>query len=73
MYRALVPGLVPTLEERDAAVFSQYNWPSWQALTWQERAEAIAHFRLHHIVDLHRNDAVAREMKNRADRAKSRA
>lgn len=61
------------MEERDAAVFSQYNWGGWLALNWQERANAIAHFRLHHVVNLHRNDALAAEMKRRADVQKARA
>ncbi len=72
-YNASLPGLVPLMEERDAAVFSQHNWADWEGLSWQERANAIAHFRLHHVVELHRNDALATEMKRRADQPKTRA
>lgn len=72
-YAPLVVGLVAEMEERDAAVFAQYDWDRWTQLTWYARAKAIAHFRLHHLIDLHRNDAAAREMKNRADRERSKA
>lgn len=72
-YAPLVVGLVAEMEERDAAVFAQYDWDRWIGLSWEARAKAIAHFRLHHLIDLHRNDAAAREMKNRADRERSKA
>lgn len=72
-YAPLVAELVAEMEERDAAVFAQYDWERWTSLTWHARAKAIAHFRLHHLIDLHRNDAAAREMKNRADRERSKA
>ncbi len=72
-YAPVVDGLVAEMEERDAAVFSHYDWDRWTHLSWEARAKTIAHFRLHHLIDLHRNDAAAREMKNRVDRAQSKA
>ncbi len=71
-YGALLEGLVPEMEEREAAVFSRLSWPSYRALSWLERAQTIAHYRLHHVVDLHRNDAASREMSRRTARARSR-
>ncbi len=68
-YNVVLGGLVPEMEEREASVFAQYTWDRWLALSWQERANAIAHFRLHHLIDLHRNDAVSSEMKRRTSQA----
>ena len=71
-YSALLEGLVPEMEEREASVFAQYSWDDWKALTWQDRAMSIAHFRLHHLIDLHRNDAVSSELTLRAAKARAR-
>lgn len=71
-YSALLEGLVPEMEEREASVFAQYSWGDWRVLTWQERARSIAHFRLHHVIDLHRNDAVSSELRRRTAKAGGR-
>lgn len=68
-YNVALEGLVPEMEEREASVFAQYTWQDWLALTWQERANAIAHYRLHHLIDLHRNDAVSSELRRRTAKA----
>ncbi len=66
VYKATVPGLVPEIEVREAAVFGHYTWTGWQTLGWQERAGGIAHFRIHRAIEMHQNDAVAQEMKRQA-------
>ena len=63
MYGGSLPGLVPEFEEREAAVFCHFNWSEWRLLHWWERARNVAHFRLHNLVNLHKNDAVARKIK----------
>lgn len=65
-YDAVLPGLVPLYEEREAAVFGHYRWTDWQALAPEERAAAVAHFRLHRLVEMHSSDAVSRAMERRA-------
>jgi hypothetical protein len=51
-------GEVPLFEQREAAVFSHYNWTEWQQLTATEKAECIAHYKLHSLVEAHTNDAL---------------
>ncbi len=68
-YNVVLEGLVPEMEEREASVFAQYTWQDWLTLTWRERADAIAHYRLHHLIDLHRNDAVSSELRRRTAKA----
>ncbi len=65
----MLEGLVPEMEEREDSVFAHYTWDRWLGLAWQERAQVIAHFRLHHLIDLHRNDAVSRELRRRTAKA----
>ena len=65
-YRALVAGMVPEIEERDASVFANYNWTDWRNLDWFERAKAVAHHRTHKLVQLHNNDAVSAELERRS-------
>ena len=67
-FDALAPGLVPAFEEREAAVFGYYTWSAWQRLTPQERAECVAHYRLHRLVEAHRQDAVNAAMKRKTAR-----
>ena len=68
VYQPLVPGLVPEIEAREAAVFGLYTWRQWQQLDWQERVDGVAHFRVHRAIELHQNEAVARAMKKQAAR-----
>ena len=62
-YHSLLPRQVPAVEERAAALFGLYNWRAWLALTWEERAEGVAHYRIHRAIEQHRNETVAREIK----------
>lgn len=64
-YEPLLPGLVPLFEEREAAVFSHYRWADWVDLPTQERAAAVAHFRLHGLIALHQADALNAAMERR--------
>jgi hypothetical protein len=61
----LLPGMVPLFEEREASCQSNYTWKAWQRLTGEERAEAVAHYRIKLILNLHRDDAMNKEMKRR--------
>lgn len=61
LYGSTVRGLVPELEEREAAIFAGYRWREWLDLPRYERVDGVAHFRLHHLIELHGQDAVAEE------------
>ena len=50
-------GLVSEYEEREAAIFVLCPWHIWTELEWQERAAAIAHYRVHFLVEAHVNEA----------------
>lgn len=65
-YNALIPGLVPEVEERDAARFNGYTWSDWRKLAYDERVTGVAYYRLSRLVDMHREEAVSSEMKRRA-------
>ena len=69
-YAPELPGLVPELEERDAARWCGYDWPAWGALAYDERARAVAYYRLSLVIDMHREDAKERELKRRTRRKK---
>lgn len=69
-YRPPIPGIVPEMEEREAARFVLTTWTEWRALPRTERVAAVAHFRLSRLIDLHGHDAVQRELRTRARRAK---
>lgn len=59
-FRRLLPELVPLYEEREAAIFSHYNFTEWQALDYSEKAMAVAHYRLSRLVSIHEEDAKQR-------------
>lgn len=61
----LLPGLVPLYEEREAAVYGHYNWREWRELEPQERAFAVAQYRMHHLIELHHGDALNAAMERR--------
>ncbi len=60
-----MPGIVPTAEERLAAVANLYNWTDWRALPMEERVMCVAWYRLQHLIDLHQGDAMVRDMERR--------
>lgn len=66
-FDALLPGLVPLYEEREAATYGHYTWREWRTeLEPEERAAAVAQYRLHHLVTLHQNDAMNAAMERRS-------
>lgn len=69
-YGTSVRGLVPELEEREAAIFAGYRWREWLELPRYERADGVAHLRLHHLIALHGQDAVAAESRRAAARSR---
>jgi hypothetical protein len=62
---ALLAGLVPEIEEREAALFNGYKWREWQETfplmepegRW-ERAKGVAWFRLQNLKKSHIEDAL---------------
>jgi hypothetical protein len=62
---------VPEIEEREAAIFCGYTWKEWQEFSlldpegrWN-RAAGIAHYRLHHLIEQHIDDAVNANLNQR--------
>lgn len=64
-------GMVSQYEEREAAIFQGCPWHVWTTLPTFERAGGVAHFRLHHLINLHQNDAAERS-RRKAGRNASR-
>jgi len=64
----LLEGVVPELEEREAAVFCGYTWKEWLGFDLldlegrYQRSAGIAHYRLHHIIQQHTDDAINDEI-----------
>lgn len=58
-------GLVPEVEERDAARFNGYSWKEWSGLLYEDHVEGVAYFRLRRLIDMHEEDSVAREVERR--------
>lgn len=71
-FRRVFPGMVPEIEERDAAVFGRYTWMQWQKLPLEERAAGIAHYRIHYQITLHQQDVQDRESKRQVAQAKTK-
>lgn len=65
-YESVMPGMVPLFEEREAAIYCRYNWSEWRALDFEERAYAVAQYRMHTIVAQHQHDAVSTAMDRRS-------
>jgi len=47
----------------EAMIFSHYNQREWQGLESNDKALAVAHYRMHRLVELHENDIVNTEIK----------
>jgi hypothetical protein len=68
----LVEGVVPELEEREAALFCGYTWKEWQNFSLldpidrYERAAGVAFRRMHILIEQHVDDAVNSEMERKA-------
>jgi hypothetical protein len=57
--------MVPLYEEREACCINNYTWQQWEKLTWKERADGVAFYRLKLLLEMNRSDALNREMKRR--------
>ena len=62
----LLPGIVPELEERDAAAAFHVPWPDYQAMPRLERIDMVAAFRLIRYREMHGNEASRQHMKRQA-------
>lgn len=58
-------GTIPAYEEREAARFGLFNWTEWRLLNTDDKAMAVAHYRVHSMITLHQQDAVNDEMERR--------
>lgn len=56
-----IEGVVAELELRETAVFVLLSWPAFLALSAEEQALAVAHRRMHNLIEAHVNDEVSRE------------
>jgi hypothetical protein len=63
-------GLVPEYECREACVYLGYRWPEWEQLHWFERANAVAHYRTHALIEAHINDEMRIDSETRQRRAR---
>lgn len=59
---------MPEVEEREVALFNGYTWRVWQELPYEERRDGVAHFRLHHLIEMHRQDAAIQDAESKAKR-----
>ncbi len=59
-------GLISEIEEKDSARFNGYPWPQWKELTYDERVDGVAYFRLTRLIDMCKEDAVSREVARRS-------
>ena len=58
--------MVAEVEERDASRFNGYTWAEWKRLPYDDRVTGVAYYRLSRIIDMHKEDAVATEMKRKS-------
>ena len=61
-------GLVPEVEEREAARFNGYSWKEWRDLPHEEKVDSVAYMRVKRQIEAHEEDARAKEMKRKARR-----
>lgn len=72
VFEPVIPGLVPEIEEREACRFNGYTWHDWHDLPKEERVDAVAHFRLIKLIDMHQADASQRQQRAEMDMAQAR-
>lgn len=61
----LNPGLVPLYECLEACRFSGYTWYEWEEqLDSEQRAIAIAHYRMHNLIETHVQQELERQRGN---------
>lgn len=64
--------MVHDYECREAAVYLGYRWPEFVQLGWFDKACAVAHYRLHNLIEAHVNDAIVSKQERAARRAHRR-
>lgn len=65
-----MPGQVPEIECREAAVYTGVTWREWTTLlTAYDREYAVAHYRMHLLIEAHVNDAA--QKRSRSDQARA--
>lgn len=72
-YRTLLPGLVASVEERDAARHSGYTWNEWQDLDYRLRVDGVAYYRVTRQMEIHKEEAVSRAIDRKARTRSSRS
>lgn len=72
-YRRIFPGLVPPIEEREAARFNGYTWNDWQRLPRYDRVEGVAYFRARRLIEQHQSDAQELESERQRKMAEAKA
>jgi hypothetical protein len=60
-----IPGMVSEFDERAAAGASAIPWTTWETMDRGDRIMAVAFSRMQQLVEIHRDDAAAREMKRK--------
>lgn len=63
----LSPALVPLFEEMEAMRFAGYTERQWRDMDSEEKAFSVAHYRMHGMVEMHKEDAVAEKVKEKTD------
>lgn len=58
-----IPGKVSLYEEHDCRIEAGYTLVEWYNLSGYERAIEIAHYRIRHSIDYHKNLKQERQMK----------
>jgi len=61
------PGTVPEFECREAAIYVRVSWSEWLELEHEERAAAVAHYRLNLLIKAH-VDSASQEAAKRNER-----
>ncbi len=56
-------GLVPEVEERQAARFSGFNWREWLELPVVERVDCVAYNRIRRAIEANEEDAREKEVR----------
>ena len=65
-------GIISEVEDRDSSRFNGYSWREWQTLSYQDRVDGVAYYRLRRLIDMHEEDAVSSEVERRSRRSSRR-
>lgn len=63
------PGVIPEYYEREACIYAQHNWElTWDDLPRQQKAQHIAQYFLHQLIEQHAKDAEQQYMEIQSKR-----